>query len=205
LSAGGRGLRRIVPATYRVIARTPLAPLLRSGPVQRLKKRLVSMPPERVPDVMDALESRQVRAWVAGGWGVDALVGEQTRAHIDLDVVFESSGDGEQRAFSALADLGFRVMRRERVPGRIWSERIALSDGEAQVVDLHPVRLEGDGVRVVRADGSEVLLRGPDAFSFGTLAGRPVPCLAAVLQAELHRGYTEQGKDRRDMERLQAL
>jgi lincosamide nucleotidyltransferase A/C/D/E len=197
-------LRRIVPASYRVVARTPLAPLLRSRPVQRLKKRLGTMPSERVPEVMEALESRDVRAWVAGGWGVDALIGEETRPHADLDIVFDSTADGEERAFSALTGLGFRVMRREAVPGRIWTERIALSDREAQVVDLHPVRLEGDAVRVVRADGSDVLLPAHDAFAAGTLAGRRVPCLSAVLQAELHRGYEAEVKDRLDMERLEA-
>jgi lincosamide nucleotidyltransferase A/C/D/E len=29
--------------------------------------------------VMDALSSAGIEAWIAGGWAVDALVGEQTR------------------------------------------------------------------------------------------------------------------------------
>ena len=28
-----------------------------------------------------------VRAWLDGGWGVDALIGEQTRVHADLDIM----------------------------------------------------------------------------------------------------------------------
>jgi lincosamide nucleotidyltransferase A/C/D/E len=30
-----------------------------------------------------------VRVWVDGGWGVDALLGRQTRPHADLDVAVE--------------------------------------------------------------------------------------------------------------------
>jgi lincosamide nucleotidyltransferase A/C/D/E len=205
LSAGRGRLRRLVPGAYRAIARTPLAPLLRSGPAQRFKQRLGGMPPERVPEVMEALESAGVRAWVAGGFGVDALIGEATRPHTDLDVVFAAEGDDERRALEALARLDFRVMRREPVPGRIWSERIALSDGAARVLDMHPIVLEDGGVRVRRTDGSEVAVEAAEAFESGRLAGRAVPCLSARLQDELHRGYEEQDKDRLDRARLEAL
>jgi lincosamide nucleotidyltransferase A/C/D/E len=194
-----------VPAAYRAIARTPLAPLLRSGPVQRFKQRLGGMPAARVPEVMEALESAGVRAWVAGGFGVDALIGEETRPHTDLDVVFVAEGAGEERAFAALDGIGFRVMRREPVPGRIWSERIALSDRAARVLDLHPIALENGGVRVRRVGGGEVVLTAAEAFGSGWLAGRAVPCISARLQDELHRGYQEQDKDRLDRERLEAL
>ena len=34
-----------------------------------------------VVEVLEWLEAVGVRAWVDGGWGVDALVGEATRAH----------------------------------------------------------------------------------------------------------------------------
>jgi lincosamide nucleotidyltransferase A/C/D/E len=35
------------------------------------------------------LEEAKVTVWVDGGWGVDALLGEQTRPHKDLDIAIE--------------------------------------------------------------------------------------------------------------------
>ena len=40
-----------------------------------------------VIEVINALGSASVDVWVHGGWGIDALLGEQTRAHDDLDVI----------------------------------------------------------------------------------------------------------------------
>lgn len=37
--------------------------------------------------IINALAAAGVDAWLDGGWGVDALVGEQTRPHDDLDLV----------------------------------------------------------------------------------------------------------------------
>jgi lincosamide nucleotidyltransferase A/C/D/E len=39
--------------------------------------------------VLDALAHAGCRAWVGGGWGVDALVGRPTRSHRDLDLAIE--------------------------------------------------------------------------------------------------------------------
>ena len=37
--------------------------------------------------LLDALEGEGIEVWVAGGWGIDALVGRQTRQHRDLDLL----------------------------------------------------------------------------------------------------------------------
>ena len=58
-----------------------------------------------VLDVLDALGSAGLDVWVDGGWGVDALVGEQTRPHEDLDLVVARSD--VPRAEAALRPLGF--------------------------------------------------------------------------------------------------
>jgi len=43
-------------------------------------------PPETVIWVLDMAQGD---VWLNGGWGVDALIGHQTRAHEDVDVVLE--------------------------------------------------------------------------------------------------------------------
>uniref|UniRef100_UPI003F87D29B nucleotidyltransferase domain-containing protein n=1 Tax=Actinosynnema sp. TaxID=1872144 RepID=UPI003F87D29B len=42
--------------------------------------------------VLDLAEAAGARLWIDGGWGVDALLGERTRRHGDLDVVVEGRG-----------------------------------------------------------------------------------------------------------------
>jgi len=39
-----------------------------------------------VLEIVDLLEGVGVESWVDGGWSVDALLGEQTRPHEDLDL-----------------------------------------------------------------------------------------------------------------------
>jgi lincosamide nucleotidyltransferase A/C/D/E len=33
------------------------------------------------------MEVLGIKIWIDGGWGVDALLGKQTRTHADLDIV----------------------------------------------------------------------------------------------------------------------
>ena len=44
------------------------------------------MTADAVLEVIATLEEASVRVWLDGGWGVDALLGEQTRNHADLDL-----------------------------------------------------------------------------------------------------------------------
>ena len=47
------------------------------------------MTAEQVLTVMTRLIESGSEAWLDGGWGVDALLGKQTRDHHDLDLVVE--------------------------------------------------------------------------------------------------------------------
>jgi lincosamide nucleotidyltransferase A/C/D/E len=58
---------------------------------------------EDVVEVLESLTVAHVPWWVAGGWGVDALVGEQTRMHDDVDVMVP--GDALPTAEACLAAL----------------------------------------------------------------------------------------------------
>jgi hypothetical protein len=161
------------------------------------------MPATLVGDVMDALKRGGVQSWVMGGWATDAVVGEQTRDHMDLDIVFEAEGDAEQRALDALGGLGFKFVRREAIPGWL-SARIVLSDDDGHLVDLHPASFSEDPVEARTADGRTVTLGRAEAFATGTVAGRPIPCLSARLQLAVHRGYEIREIDRQDVSHLSA-
>jgi lincosamide nucleotidyltransferase A/C/D/E len=44
-----------------------------------------------VIEIYTELERLGVRIWIDGGWGVDALLGRQTRPHADLDIAVEEN------------------------------------------------------------------------------------------------------------------
>lgn len=45
------------------------------------------MTADGVLSVLSLLQKARAAVWVGGGWGIDALIGEQTRDHRDLDLM----------------------------------------------------------------------------------------------------------------------
>jgi lincosamide nucleotidyltransferase A/C/D/E len=39
-----------------------------------------------IVDILHKAGKNGVDVWIAGGWGVDALIGQQTRPHNDFDI-----------------------------------------------------------------------------------------------------------------------
>jgi len=189
----GQSLVRAARAAYLGIERSPLAPLLRLPGVQRLKARITYMPAARVLALLDLLDAAGVRAWVAGGWGVDALAGRQTRRHYDLDVLIsEESGDLD-RVARVLSREGFRLAESQCNPGLAMPWRYLWQHDDGSSVEVLPVALR---------DPPFSTAAGP--FTHGTIDGRPVACLSAALQLTLHSGYPPRDVDVTDTDLLRA-
>lgn len=62
-----------------------------------------------VIDLLSCLERSGITVWVDGGWGVDALLGEQTRDHDDLDLIARL--DDVARLQGALAEHGYTAVQ----------------------------------------------------------------------------------------------
>ncbi len=151
--------------------------------------------------VLDRLAGAGIAHWVAGGWGVDALVGEQTRLHQDLDLVVDASRFDE--AVQTVVAMGYR-------PDVDWlPARLSLvadtTDGSPSVVDLHPVHRSADGSGTQPGLGSQTFRYPADAWALGWIDGRPVPCLAARQQRTLHAGYDLRDEDRHDLPLLDEV
>ena len=147
--------------------------------------------------VLDALAAAGCTAWLGGGWGVDALVGRQTRPHRDLDLLVEASHLDD--ALRALTRSGY-VVETDWLPVRV--EVAASGD---RWVDLHPVVFddEGNGVQA-----------GPEGTTFdypagclvrGRIGDREVGCLGTARQLEAHAGYPPREVDRHDLALLREL
>ena len=80
--------------------------------------------------VLDLANRAGARLWIDGGWGVDALLGTQTRDHGDLDVAVEAR---HLEAFAnALSGAGFhKVGEAGATP---WNFLVARPNGPAYTI-----------------------------------------------------------------------
>jgi lincosamide nucleotidyltransferase A/C/D/E len=159
------------------------------------------MEPDCVIEVVHALEQRGIAVWLDGGWGVDALVGHQTRPHADLDLAVDRRE--LKRTQQALQSLGFCVDPSAE-PG--LPARLAMKDELKREVDLHPLVFDktGNGWQQLDHPG-QAWARYPadDLGARGVVAGHPVRCLSAALQLRFHLGYEWSEHDRHDLHLLQ--
>jgi lincosamide nucleotidyltransferase A/C/D/E len=148
--------------------------------------------------VLDALGGVPVRAWLDGGWGIDALFGHQHRDHRDLDLVVELPA--VDALVATLAGIGFPVAE-DHLP-----TRLVLRSDDGRQVDVHPVTFDARGTgwqARASADGTDCPYPAA-AFTTGAVGGRSVGCLTAELQVAHHTGYPPDEIDRHDMRLLQT-
>ena len=145
----------------------------------------------KVHRVLDVLERADVRAWVEGGWGVDALAGRETRAHDDLDLAVDTAADGFERAVAALIAQGY-ARGVDDLP-----IRLVLDAPDGRTVDLHPIRFEADGAAYQWGHDREYEYPA-DCFTVGRIDGREVACLGAAIQRDFHSGYEPRPVDHHD-------
>jgi lincosamide nucleotidyltransferase A/C/D/E len=157
----------------------------------------MTMRAQDVVEVIDALENAGVQVWVDGGWGVDAVLGEQTRQHDDLDVVV--GVDDVPRLVVVLADLRYTEIR-------TWPdspEVFVLRAADDRRIDVHPVRFNehGDGLQQIEG-GKEWAYPARGFGGAGTVGGRPARCLTPEVQVLCHAGYELKDSDAHDMRAL---
>jgi hypothetical protein len=166
---------RITDRANALIWRMPAPRRLRTL-VSQLVYRNPPMPRERAVEALRALDAAGVETVLIGGWGIDALVGEQLRPHRDLDLVAD---EGQlELAIETLCGLGFEPWNHDPAPGPIGELRISSAqtfrDCALRVVELHAADLR-------QLEPAE-----------GTLGDHQVHCLSAdhQRQAQLQMGRT---------------
>ncbi|MEU6424462.1 hypothetical protein ABZ860_01095 [Microbispora sp. NPDC046973] len=151
--------------------------------------------------VLNALDEAGCEVWVAGGWGIDVLVGRVTREHHDLDLLHRA--EQERLVVGALESLGY-AERPGAVPGR--PARFVMTDGEGHELDLHPLHVAEDGSAVQHLDDRGAALHYPAAvFVTGTIEGVRVRCLSVGQQVAFHQGYEPRDRDLHDMASLRSV
>lgn len=138
--------------------------------------------------LLDLVEAAGIDVWVDGGWGVDALLREQTREHDDLDVVVELRH--APRLVALLAAEGY-ALAAGGAP-----KSFVVVDSIGRQVDVHPVAFAADGGGVYVTEDGGAWVYPADGFAGrGAITGRPVRCLTPEVQVVVHDGYELGEKD----------
>ena len=157
--------------------------------------------------IYQRLLDNSIQVWLSGGWGIDALLGEQTRPHKDLDVIMLL--DDVVRMRGLLGGGGYDLKE-------LWSENrwavdaqgvetataFVLHDSEGRELDAHAMYLDdqGNGVPVWEAEG--FVFSKQDLAGEGRIAGVAVWCLSPEAQVLCHTGYELPDKQVCDLELL---
>jgi lincosamide nucleotidyltransferase A/C/D/E len=156
------------------------------------------MPAAAAVEIIQLLEDAGIEVWLDGGWAVDALLGEQTRPHKDLDIILHSGH--LPRLQEILEGRGFAV----RVGGT--PSNLVLADDSGHEVDIHAITFDRDDNGVYEmTNGEEWIFPAGGFEGRGSIDGVVVRCLTAEVQVLCHAyGYVPTEKDLRDMALLRA-
>jgi lincosamide nucleotidyltransferase A/C/D/E len=142
-------------------------------------------------DLIALLEQNGFEVYVDGGWAVDAVLGEQTRPHDDLDVALPHAQVSRLR--SLLSRRGFREEPRDDS----WECNFVLSDEAGRRLDVHSYTLDAAGVNVGGVPYVAEQLTG-----HGVIGGYRVRCVSPEWLVKFHTGYELDDTDWHDVRLL---
>jgi lincosamide nucleotidyltransferase A/C/D/E len=165
---------------------------------------------EDVIRIYKYLSGNNVQVWLTGGWGIDALLGEQTRPHKDLDIIMLL--EDVRRMCQLLEPEGFQLKE-------IWAENrwvfdtlgnnsataFVLGDKQDRELDVHAITLDdrGNGIPAWERDEGDIFTQ-QDLSALGTIAGFAVKCITPEKQVFCHMGYQLPDKQLQDLGLLRA-
>jgi lincosamide nucleotidyltransferase A/C/D/E len=168
-----------------------------------------SMPARDALGLYLMLTERTIRSWVMGGWGVDALLGRETRPHHDLDLLVSFDDLGPLQ--DTLLDEGFsrRLIWQDEnrwidVRGVQSPTAFVEADSRGRELDIHVIQLVLGHPPMPLCDVPWIF----DAQSLdgmGVIDGTPVHCVSAETQLQMHTGYQLPAHHEQDLETLRDL
>jgi lincosamide nucleotidyltransferase A/C/D/E len=154
------------------------------------------MTPDDVIDVYTSLENLGVEIWIDGGWGVDALLGEQTRPHKDLDIAIQQRDVPRLRLF--LQTRQYRDIKLEEA--RAWN--FVLGDENGREIDVHAIVLDDKGNGLYGPPEKGEMYPAASLTGTGKIQGKKVRCISPEWVVKFHSGYDLKDKDFRDVSAL---
>jgi lincosamide nucleotidyltransferase A/C/D/E len=144
-----------------------------------------------VIEIVKLLEKNGMTIIIDGGWGVDALLGEQTRNHEDLDVAVLHKDVPLIR--SLLEARGYQDIPRDDT----CECNFVLGDDQGHLFDLHSCTFDAVGNNVFGVEYPKDSWEGT-----GTINGYPVRCITPEWMVKFHTGYELDENDYHDVKLL---
>jgi lincosamide nucleotidyltransferase A/C/D/E len=142
------------------------------------------------------LESLGIAVWLNGGWGVDALLGKQTRPHADVDIFIREKDVAHARAF--LLSKGYKEIKLEIA--RLFN--FVYGDAAGREIDVHAFNYNGqDSFTYGTGDSAEVF-PATVLDGIGKIGGQTVKCISPEWAVKWHTGYKLRESDVKDVAAL---
>jgi len=154
-------------------------------------KSNAEMSGDSVVQLLQLFDQHGIEVVVDGGWGVDALLGEQTRVHTDLDIALEHKDVPKLRAL--LEAGGYRDVPRDDTR----DSNFVMGDEHGHEVDFHSHTFDTHGKLVFGVEYPLDSLTGT-----GSIQGHPVTCISAEWMVKFHAGYELDEDDYHDVSAL---
>ncbi|CDM65881.1 nucleotidyltransferase domain-containing protein [Pyrinomonas methylaliphatogenes] len=150
-----------------------------------------------VVEFLDLMEASSIEVCLDGGWGVDALLGEQTREHRDLDIIIRV--EDVPRLLAVTRAAGYA-----RQPGGTETNFVLKTEA-GDKVDVHAIAFDERGFGVFTLpDGRKWPFPRAAFQGRGRIRDKDVRCLSPDAQVQCHaQGYTPDEVDLQDMKLLQ--
>ena len=164
--------------------------------------------PEEALRIYTLLADQGIPVWLSGGWGIDALLGEHTRPHKDLDVIMLLDDMLRTEALLNAAGYSAKILWEENrweldSQGQQTATAFYLQAPDGREFDTHAMRLDEDGNGIPAWQAPEdFIFSKADLAGRGSIHGFPVQCLSAQSQISCHAGYELPENHLRDLERL---
>lgn len=146
---------------------------------------------DAVIELVQLFEQNGIDVVVDGGWGVDALLGEQTRPHNDLDIAIQHKDVPKVREL--LEARGYADVPRDDTR----ECNFVMGDSKGHEVDIHSYTFNDAGKIIFGVPYPFDSLRGT-----GSIQGYPVKCISVEWLVKFHSGYELDANDYRDVAAL---
>lgn len=153
-----------------------------------------SFPEMKLHDVIEIVQlfdRHHIEFYVDGGWGVDALLGKQTRPHADLDIAIQHKDSPQVRAL--LEVQGYSDVHRADSS----DFNFVLGDRQGHQIDIHTYTFDAAGNHIYGVAYPLESLTGN-----GSVDGHPVKCISPEWVVKFHTAYQFDEDDYRDVKAI---
>ena len=137
-----------------------------------------------------------VQIWIDGGWGVDALLGKQTRPHKDLDLAIQ------QKDVPNLRELLEARRYRDVKPEIAKPWNFVLGDDMGHEIDVHVIVLDDQGNGIYGPAENGEMYPAASLTGSGTVNDHRVKCISPEWMVKFHSGYELKDTDFKDVSAL---